>query len=350
MRRLRCSLHAAFVAMVVSGPVIAWAQGGTKPSIHGLVTMGRMNFVHDPSILPSNSLREARAHPGVYSGAVVLATWAELEPTRGQFSFGAIDQALANIRAYNAQYPATPLVAKLRIFGGVTAPDWAKQLDGGPVTASERDNTVSVGHFWSPPYRAAWRELQNALAARYDANPLVEEVAISSCSSSTAEPFVVPLNRANLPPLIAAGYTDAAMQACLMGAVDDYAAWTHVALDYTFNPWRSVASGHPRPDPGFTLQVMDAFRQRLGSRGVIANHGLTPQTNPAAASTIDEMHRLGGPIEFQTRSPNQDWDASVATGEQDGMTELEVWNSRAAGGGAPVTMDELRAWRSQLIH
>lgn len=345
-------LVAAIAIALLTAPAYAGPPSpASRPrfaSISGLVTMGRLNFVDDPTILPDNSLREANTHPGIYAGVVLNVTWQQLEPSEGVFDDAAIDQGLMQVRAYNARNPHQPLVAKLRVFGGPNAPAWAKSLAGGPVTLIERRRAHLVGAFWSVPYGAAWRRLQSVLAARYDTDPLVREVAISSCASSTDEPFVIPLNRDNLPTLITAGYTDAAMQRCLMQAPDDYAAWTHVALDYTFNPWRSIASGAPVLAPGFTLRVMDAFRARLGVRGVLGNHGITPRINPAAASVIAEIHRLGAPIEFQTRSPRLVWDAAVQTAEAEGVTELEVWQTTAAGGAAPVQLSQLQAWRAAI--
>jgi hypothetical protein len=347
--RLGAAIALTAMALCAGAPASLAAAPGQKGPIRGLVTMGKLAFLTHPGMLPDNTLREANAHPGVYAGAVIIATWDQLEPQRGQFDFSTIDFGLDAIRAYNQRYRATPLVAKLRIFGAAHAPGWAMALDGGPVMLSERNLGFADGHFWSPPYRAAWRELQAKLAAHYDTDPLVAEVAISSCASLSAEPFVVPMNPEDSSSLIAAGYTDAAMQACLTGAIDDYAAWTHVALDYTFNPWRSLATGRPRPAPGFAEGVMQQFRSRLGSRAVIANHGLTPEINPPARGVMDMIQRLGPPIEFQTRSPVQDWDATMRTGESLGVTEMEVWETRDAGGPAPVSIDDLHQWHDELV-
>jgi hypothetical protein len=343
---MRRWLLLGLAALLGAGPGLAWAKG----PIHGLVTMGSLNFDLRAGMEPQNDLREANAHPGLYAGAVILATWEQLEPSPGRFDFSAIDRGLDAVRAYNARYRQTPLVAKLRIFAGLHAPGWVKALDGGPVTLHKRDASAPFAHFWSVPYRDAWRALQGALAARYDNDRLVAEVAVSSCSSTTAEPFIVPLTPVNTPVLVQAGYTEAGMEACLMGAVDDYAAWRNTAVDYTFNPWRTLEDGRPRVDASFTIQVMQAFRARFGARGVLANHGLAPEMNPGAQTVLDAMQRLGPPIEFQTRGPDLDWNAAVAAGEKVGMTELEIWNTRDAGGPAPVTADELRTWRTQLEH
>lgn len=58
-----------------------------------------------------NTLKEANAHPGIYSGAVILATWDELEHVDGKLDVSRIEAGLDAVRAYNAKYPATPLAA-----------------------------------------------------------------------------------------------------------------------------------------------------------------------------------------------------------------------------------------------
>lgn len=343
----RFALAACLLAMFTAGAAApAAARGGP---IHGLVTMGDLRFDLNASLTPQNRLSEANTHPGIYAAAVLLATWDQLEPQRGRFDFSVLDHAIANLRSYNAAHPATPMVGKLRIFSGLHAPDWVLHLDGGPVTLVRGTRSAAFPHFWSVPYRKAWRELQTALAAHYDNNPLIAEVAVSSCSSVSAEPFAVPLSPANRGPLAAAGYTTASMQACLMGAIDDYAVWRHTAIDYTFNPMRILVSEAP-PGTGaaFTIKVMRRFRATYGARAVIANHGLQPQTIPQAIPIYSEFKQLGPPLEFQTLRPHEDWDAVFAKARAYGVTELEIWNTRADGGMANVNRAQLRAWHQQM--
>ncbi len=326
------------------------APAAAKGPIHGLVSMGDLRFDLNQQRQPQNRLSEVNTHPGLYAGAVIAATWDRLEPSPGHFDFSQIDLGLANVRAYNAAHPKTPIVAKLRIFAGVHSPNWVKKLDGGPVILRKFQKSAPFPHFWSAPYRAAWRSLQQALAARYDDNPLVAEVAVSSCSSITAEPFIVPLTPLNRPTLVAAGYTDQAMQACLLGAIDDYAPWHHTAIDYTVNPMRVLRLGSRRLDFTVTLQVMQRFRARYGARAVLGNHGLQPDPAPRAIPVLEALKRLGPPIEFQTVRPHEDWDKAVAAGLSIGMTELEIWNTRSDGGFANVSAAQLRAWQKQLEH
>ena len=339
------SIAARLVALLlIAAPLGARAQ--TKPPLTGLVAMGSLKFIRVPSILPDNSLKEVTAHPGVYVGSAVLLTWKQLEPQPGRFDFSTVDAALANIRAYNARYPATPIKGKFRVYGGPNAPLWAMQLGGAPIPINDHGHDVQIGRTWSIPYRDAWRRLQAALAARYDTNPLVEEVAISSCAQSSAEPFHIPLVGANVQALLAAGYTDAAMKSCLAGALDDYAAWKHVALDFTFNPMHVISNNRKVLDPGFTEGVMRDFRRRMGSRGVIAFHGLMPTMPRDAGAMLDQLKSLGPPIEFQTRGTKQDMQESLDTGKAYGMTEFEIWDTKDAGGSARITADQLQQWRT----
>ena len=207
---------------------------------------------------------------------------------------------------------------------------------------------MEVGRFWSIPYRAAWKRLQDALAASYDTHPLVQEVAVSSCSSMTAEPFIVALNKDNIPVLHAAGYNDEAMKAGLLGAIDDYASWRHVALDYTFNLFRSCDNCKIQAVPEFAPQVMNTWRKRLGPRAVIANHGLQVQLTSAALGVCAEIKKLGSPVEFQTYSPTVDWEASVRVGLSYGVTELEIWDTKESGGIAPISYQQLKTWQAAL--
>lgn len=345
MPRSLC-LAAAFLVGAISLAVARPSPG--KGPIHGLVTMGSLRYVLNPTLEPEDRLAEANAHPGLYAGAVLAATWDQLEPQPNRFDFSTLDQALARVRAYNAAHPQTPLVAKLRIFAGLHSPDWVKQLDGGPVSLSRGAKSATFPHFWSVPYRSAWRNLQRVLAARYDTNPLVAEVAVSSCASVTAEPFVVALSPGNRPAMLKAGYTEAAMQACLLGAIDDYAVWRHTAIDFTFSPFRRIIDGHIGTSAAFTSTVMEKFRAQYGARGVIANHGLQPRPLPQAVPIYEAIKRLGPPIEFQTLKPREDWDAAFAAARAIGMTELEIWNTQASGGIADVTTAQLQSWRQQL--
>jgi hypothetical protein len=348
---MRMTKGAIALLMSISFLGVTWstrAQGTKKSPLHGLVTMGALSPLLVKGGHADNSLKEANIHPGVYSGVVLLASWDELEHVEGVLDTSRIDAGLAAVRAYNKKYPDTPVKAKLRLFSGWNTPLWVIAKSGGSITLSDKHGPVAIGRFWTPEYRQAWSKLQSMLAAKYDDDPLLEEVAVSSCATITAEPFIMPLTPANLPALHAAGFSDAGYKACLMGALDDYSHWRNTAIDYTVNPFRDSDSGQAQPDDAFTVTVMEAFRKRYGSRGVLANHGLQPQVSSRQVNIAEAFRKLGPPIEFQTISPVMDWDACVALGLKYRATEIEVWNTRDAGGPANVTYDQLKKWSAEM--
>jgi hypothetical protein len=336
MRRLIALILCAAAAAVP-------AAAAPKPPLCGLVAMGRVHFQKTGDD-PDNSLKEPNAHPGIYVGAVILAKWSQLQPTPGALDTTTIDTGLAAIRRYNAAHPRTPLAAKLRIFAGPSAPAWAKSTGGAPVTVTIDGAPAQIGRFWAPPYRDAWRQLQQSLAARYDTDPLIAEVAASSCAVATAEPFGVHVFADSLPALRAAGFSDAAYKACLVGVADDYAAWQHTPIDYTFGIFRDTDSGSPVRDPEFTIQAMKTWRARMDGRGVLATHGLRAPLPAGLEPIYQTMQALGPPISFQTLQPHIDLDAAVRLGLAYRPTEIEIWDTAAAGGPAEITQPMLQSW------
>src|SRR4051812_14409559 len=161
---------AALVGLQVS---VSHAQS-PKPPIRGLISMGAYKFVGAGGD-PVNTLTPIEKKRGIFSGIVIVATWAQLQPTPGaQITAGnVIDQALDEVRGYNTRNPQKPLAVKLRIWGGWAAPDWAKSI-GGPIISTKHNNKMrTMGRFWSPAYRTAWANLQTQLAALYDNHPLI---------------------------------------------------------------------------------------------------------------------------------------------------------------------------------
>jgi hypothetical protein len=177
------------------------------------------------------------------------------------------------IPVYNTRNPAKPLGVKLRVWGGFEAPDWAKEIGGAPVDTVHRNKHRTVGRFWSPDYRQAWASLQQQLAARFDKQPLIREVSVTSCMSFTAEPFFVPIEDTVMPLLRDGGFTDQAYKDCLTHALGDYAPWKQSRLVLSVNPLRT-APGQGPGDPAFTEGVMRNCRQVVGRRCVFDNHDL----------------------------------------------------------------------------
>src|SRR5690348_9661283 len=95
------------------------SDDGWKPVQTGLVDMGLNHFYDDASQQPSFLLSDLANATGSISEMVLNVTWAQLEPTRGQFDFEYIDQQVTSVLQYNQDHPGADLGIKLRVWGGV---------------------------------------------------------------------------------------------------------------------------------------------------------------------------------------------------------------------------------------
>jgi hypothetical protein len=178
------------------------AADTVKEPLRGLISMGAYKFA---PVLgePDNSLDTVRQKNGLLQGIVILASWRSLVPTAtsGLADNNEIDQGLAAVRKYNQDNPTAPLAVKIRAWGGFWAPDWVIQASGGKIAVEHTNDQGqskdrALGYVWSEEYHKAWAHLQELLAAKYDADPLVHEVAVTSCMMFTAEPFSMTPTRA----------------------------------------------------------------------------------------------------------------------------------------------------------
>ncbi len=369
----KCAVHRCLANLLVLAASLwainadAVAPGQNKPVLIGLVTMGDESWVKDPGLLPQNLLQEANAHPGVYVAAVIQAAWSQIEPQENVFDDSVISNTLNEIKTYNAEYPSTPLVGKLRVFAGVHSPSWVLQQVGsftytnistnvvvlaGVTNITFSTNIYTVPDFWTTNYSLLWEGMQNHLAGVYDTNDLMGEVAMTVGSSITAEPFVIPGSA--VPEMEAAGFSAGQMAYCLSNAVNVYAAWKQTPLDYTFN---TTLNSSIAEDPPFSVQVMAAFRQALGTRSVVANHDLDYPAPTKEAVDYQEFQALNSaalavnppvlsPLEFQTTGPTDAWDRVIPFAvDVYHPTEIEIWNTTAVPKGlAPITLGELSQW------
>src|SRR5438552_8265461 len=100
------------------------------------------------------------AYRGVVHAYVVNVGWKNLQPApNGPLTpDNPIDRALAAVRVMNRQQPGSPLGLKVRLFAGVQAPDWAKNLGGPPFTVTDKASAQSgtVGRFWTDAFGRAY--------------------------------------------------------------------------------------------------------------------------------------------------------------------------------------------------
>jgi hypothetical protein len=320
-----------------------------KPPIRGLVSMGAYKFVWLGGD-PVNTLAPLDAKPGIFGGLVVIATWNQLQPTRNSVigDNNPIDQALAQVRGYNARNPQKPLAVRLRVWGGFEAPDWAKRIGGPPIQTIHRNKPRTVGRFWSPGYRLAWARLQELLAARFDNRPLIREVSVTACMSYTAEPFFVPMDDTVLPQLEAAGFNAANHKRCLRNAIADYAPWQRSRLVLAVNPLRSQPLPVP-DDPVFTMRVMHNCREAIGLRCVFDNHDLNAKLAPSLIPIYDYTRQLGPEIVFQTGNATPiNFAGTIKTGVAYGASAIELYQDLVGKGFPVVPNARLIRWANMI--
>ena len=329
--------------------------GILKSPLRGLLSMGDISF-RDANGIPDNSLTDIYAEPAIFGGVVVNVTWAQLEPTQGTLVTTPIDQALANVRTYNAKYPNTPLGVRLRVAQGNDAPDWAKNLGGAPISVlhhQDVNRSITLGRYWTPAYESAWTQLQTMLAKKYDSEPLIHDVANSSCSSETDEPFIIPEDQLSLQALRTAGLTDAAYQACLLNSITQYQGWKTTGVEFPFNPFRESDSGKIVQNSAITIQIMNQFRSQLGARAVLSNHSMNPPTSSHTEAPLllvySEIKKLGKPINLQQEGPHDDWMADVAYGISSGASSIEIWDTQTAPKFTSISTAELQQWSRSIL-
>jgi hypothetical protein len=329
-----------------------------KLAIQGLVTMGDTIFFASGKD-PNNSFAEALVHQNVYSAVVIQVTWKQLQPNGpNDFNTSAIDNALAAIELYNNNTNVTlNIVGKLRVYGGSSAPNWVKVLNGGPLTLIDPapGPNLTVGLFWKQSYRDYWKNLTARLADMYDQNPLIQEVSVGSCMTKDALPFLMLFTPSNTPILKAAGYTDDQGMQCLRGVIDDYDSWQYTAVDLTFNPWRYIGNGTTAQfNLSFSYEMIDSWKATFGTRGMISNHQLDVTNSSAELGLLfSYMAKKGAPIGFQAVSSTVNWNSTFYYGLSQGMTELEVYDTTAACtngvcGSASIVLPLLQSFAASL--
>ena len=342
-------------ASAIATPTLVPVGGSLeKTPLAGLIDMQDISWHNTDAGQPAFVIGNVDMFPGLFGGIVINATWSQMQPAAGgSVDFSDVDAALSEIRAYNAANPGSPLGVKLRIYGGNSAPSWAKSLSGGPVTIYRNpagcDGAVdscplTIGLFWTAPYITAWRAFQAQVAAKYDSEPLVRAVAVTSCASQTDEPFVPttgPVSKSNLGNA-AVPYSDAAEQACLSGAVNDYSAWPLTAIDFTFNTYTKFTGG---TDAAFTESVMMLCRSTVGSRCVLDNHALSSPVYSGDSAIYAAIAADGPPINFQTEAPEGMgclWRATIAQGVALGANAIEVWPETKYQGFDTLTVAQVK--------
>jgi hypothetical protein len=334
-----------------------------KPQIVGLVDKSSQSSYVLRQPFGTVNVAQVSADAAAFSAIVVNETWAQLEPRQGHFTFRPLRRSLAAVAAYHHAHPDHQLAVKLRFWGGFTAPGWAKQLGGvTPVTFATPGAAGTTGRWWTTAYRAQWSAFQHRLAAGFDDDPLIRSVAVSSCATLTAEPFVQSPNLDLHEELFADGWSSAAQEACLRGAFSDYSGWTHTPIDYSFNPFVTYTPGNRggAQDLAFMNSVMATCAGLLHSTGrscILSNHAFTASapTESRSAPTYTEIKALYAehpgqtPVDLQTGPPdNFGGCQAINTALGYHAQSLELWppaaSARSFKGFSAYPKSELLGW------
>jgi hypothetical protein len=359
MRRIALAGIVLLVGVIIAA--CTPTEPGYKALLSGIVNKGSEAYFHLAQPYPVIDLSEVTASSPGLTGTVVDVSWSQLEPSQGTFDFSTLDADLADVSAYNSAHPGATLGVKLRVWAANDAPEWAKTMDGTPISTDVNNLPATVGQWWKPDYRAAWAALQSALAQRYDNNPLINEVVVASCASLTDEPMIMAAGPLVAPTLLADGWTDAMQQSCLDGAMSDYAPWHHTAIYYPFSPFTTIsASGQRGIDDSVTAEVMQRCANSLSSGGpwcILGNNALdASQSGTFVYTEINSLYAANPSntaVAFQMNSP-----ADVGTAACQAVTlavaehanSVEFWPK--TGGNLGFTGDTpttLKGWGQDLL-
>ena len=350
--------------LVLGGVLIAACtptEAGYKPLLSGIVNKGSETYFHLAQPYPVIDLSQVAASSPGLTGTVVDVSWSQLEPSQGTFDFSMLDADLASVSAYNNAHPGATLGVKLRVWAANDAPGWAKTMDGAPISTDVNNQPATVGQWWKSDYRAAWAGLQSALAQRYDSNSLIDEVVVASCASLTDEPMIMAASPDVSSVLLADGWTDAAQQSCLNGALSDYAPWHHTAIYFPFSPFTTISSSGQRGiDDSVTAEVMQRCAGSLSSGGpwcILGNNALSAsQSGTFVYNEINSLYAAdpnNTAVAFQMNSPAPTATAAcqavdVAVAEH--ANSIEFWpktgQSLGFTGETPAT---LKGWSGDLL-
>jgi hypothetical protein len=344
------------------------ADPAIKPAIVGLISTGSVNNKQQPNKPTPFDLvmapLEQSGYGGIFGGVVVAVTWNQLQPTNSPIDTTVIDNALTAVAQYNATNNRQ-LRVRLRVFAGCNqglsdAPTWAMSpANGGSITMhgwyNDKFETCTTGRFWDTTsgYATAWQQLQTQLANRYDSNPLIQEVAVTSCTSFSAEPFFISYEPNKKHPekmpdapmvLLGANFSVPAYQQCLQNAVADYAAWQSTRLEFTFNPFDGVLSDSG--DVAFSDQVMRACRLAVGQRCILSNHDLDASTPTSILPLYAPLRKFGPNITFQSLHTNPpDLEGTIRKGISLGAGSIEVWPA----GFKSLPSTTLQSWAAMFV-
>jgi glycosyl hydrolase family 42 (putative beta-galactosidase) len=249
---------------------------------------------------------QLKLFPGIVNVLVPNIAWSDIEPQRGVFRFGAIQNAIRTARAHGD-------VLRLRIYAGRMAPAWTMRRFGSVMMYDPIDGrSGEVPRWWVRGYRRAYAHLQAKLAKAFDGNPTIRAVTISEPMTIYAEPFIRGLQDSRTRhDLVASTYTKRKDQHAFEGAIRAHRVWRRTRQILTVNPWQYINQDgsfgfHVR----FTNKMMNLCRRIFRTRCILQNNSmraswLTDHMPGGYRPMFRHMRKLGRPISFQTSNTSR---------------------------------------------
>jgi hypothetical protein len=224
----------------------------------------------------------------------VEVRWRDLQPVAGGplVHPNAIDNALAKGAPF-----------RVRLLSGQFAPQWAKELAGGPVPYVEPVSgaVATVPRWWTWFYMQAHKDVVAKLAAAYDGK--ISLIFVSGGMSFYAEPllrgFADPRNR---DALMAAGFTAERDTEKAFATIDQHRVFKHTRIGMSLNPYQRLRTdGSWFHDPSFAEAVMSRLRANFGGRAVLQNNSIrTPAVAGPYTELYADLRAHAEPLSFQT--------------------------------------------------
>ena len=166
-----------------------------KPALRGLVSMGAYRFVASGGD-PVNTLEPLDAKPGIFGGLVVVATWKRasaerLVPSSATTTSSTARSIRARLQRAQPGEAARGQASRLGRLRGAGLGEGRSAAT--PIDVVHNDKPRVLGRFWSALPAGLGDVSGAARRALSTGEPLIREVAITSCMSFTAEPFFVPI-------------------------------------------------------------------------------------------------------------------------------------------------------------
>ena len=295
-------------------------------------------------------------HRSIINTRVLNVGWKDLQASQSSelTENNPIDQVIEEVQSQNLADSTLNMRIKLRIFAGIEAPDWLKNLEGSPITISDAQDATSgtIGRFWTTAFGQAYQELQNKLAAKYDSVPEILDVTISRCMTIYAEPFIRNAsNTDNRTALLNAGFTFEADKQCHREQIEAHNVWTQTRTSLAFNPYQEInQDGSYLNNEAFTEEMMEYCRTVLGIRCVLENNSIrTPLLGGDYIAMYAKMKALGPPLFYQTAREWKigDWKQTVQWAIDQGANAVELNNDTDYYFTTP-TIEELVAYDATL--